>query len=287
MDLKKQLGVDTYLWTENFSKNDLWIFDKVKTMDCEWLDIAIGNPADFPVEETVKKIAETGIKVVTTHTLDASSNFISEDPKIREAGIQRMKDVVDINYAIGSPIVGGVIYAEWGYRSGKPRTEREWQLSVDCMKEVAKYAKSKGDLVIAVECVNRFETHILNIAADAVQYCKDVGYDNVKVHLDCFHMIREEDSFEKAVKTCGKEYLGYVHVCESQRGIPGTALVPWKEFFQAIKDIGYTGPMCIESFDPSFEVTNRLCSIWRSFAPSGEALAIQGLANLKKIIDEM
>jgi hypothetical protein len=32
-----------------------------------------------------------------------------------------------------------------------------------------------GDLVIAVEPVNRFETHFLNIAEDAVQYCRDVG----------------------------------------------------------------------------------------------------------------
>ena len=155
------------------------------------------------------------------------------------------------------------------------------------MREIAEYAKSKGNLIIAVECVNRFETHILNIAADAVEYCKAVGTGNVKVHLDCFHMIREEDSFKGAVETCGKEYLGYVHVCESQRGIPGTGLVPWKEFFTAIKEIGYDGPMVIESFDPGFEKTNRLCSIWRSFAPTGEDLAREGLANLRRIIDEM
>lgn len=69
-------------------------------------------------------------------------------------------------------------------------------------------------MTICVECVNRFETHFLNIAEDAVKFCKDVGTGNVKVHLDCFHMIREEKSFSGAVKTCGKEYLGYVHVNE-------------------------------------------------------------------------
>jgi D-psicose/D-tagatose/L-ribulose 3-epimerase len=121
------------------------------------------------------------------------------------------------------------------------------------------------------------------IAEDAVKYCKAVGTGNIKVHLDAFHMIREESSFSDAVNTCGKEYLGYVHVCENNRGIPGTGLVPWKEFFTALKKIGFNGPLTIESFDPSFKELNRLCAIWRKFADTGEELAVKGLANLRKI----
>jgi D-psicose/D-tagatose/L-ribulose 3-epimerase len=155
------------------------------------------------------------------------------------------------------------------------------------MREVAKYTKQRSDLIIAVEVVNRFETHFLNIAEDAVRYCDDVGTGNVKVHLDTFHMIREEESFTKAVETCGKEYLAYVHTCENNRGIPGTGLVPWEEFFRALKKVGYNGPLVIESFDPSFEEINRLCSIWRQFAESGEVLAVEGLKNLKAIAEGM
>lgn len=155
------------------------------------------------------------------------------------------------------------------------------------MREAAAYAKEKSDMEIAVEVINRFETHFLNIAEDAVKYCKDVGTGNMRVHLDCFHMIREELSFKGAVETCGKKYLGYIHVCESNRGIPGTGLVPWKEFFQSVKNIGYTGPLVIESFDPGFEELNGLCAIWRKFAESGEKLAIEGLKNLKAIAAEI
>jgi D-psicose/D-tagatose/L-ribulose 3-epimerase len=155
------------------------------------------------------------------------------------------------------------------------------------MREAAQYAKKGGKLTIAVEPVNRFETHFLNVAEDAVRYCRDVGTGNMKVHLDCFHMTHEESSFGGAVETCGAAYLGYVHVCESNRGIPGTGLVPWKEFFRALKKVGYLGPLVIESFDPSFEELSRLCSIWRKFADSGEALAVAGLRNLKAIAAEV
>ncbi|MHB1254446.1 MAG: sugar phosphate isomerase/epimerase family protein, partial [Candidatus Humimicrobiaceae bacterium] len=196
-----------------------------------------------------------------------------------------------IDYALDAKILGGVNYAGWGCLSGKPRTTDEWNWSVEAMKAAAGYAKENGDLVIAVEPVNRFETHFLNIAEDAVKYCKDVNGNgdvgNVKVHLDAFHMIREELSFTKAVETCGKDFLGYVHVCENNRGIPGTGLVPWKEFFTAIKKSGYGGPLVIESFDPSFEELNRMCAIWRKFANSGEELAVKGLANLRKIAESI
>ena len=159
--------------------------------------------------------------------------------------------------------------------------------SVTAMTEVATYAKEKGNLTIAVEPVNRFETHFLNVAEDAVRYCKDVGTGNMRVHLDSFHMIREETSFQGAVESCGREYLGYVHVCESNRGIPGTGLVPWKRFFKALKDVGYKGPLVIESFDPEFEELNRLCAIWRRFAASGEELAVKGKKNLEAIAAEV
>jgi D-psicose/D-tagatose/L-ribulose 3-epimerase len=100
-------------------------------------------------------------------------------------------------------------------------------------------------------------------------------------------MIREEESFSGAVKTCGKEYLGYVHVCESNRGVPGRGLVPWKEFFTALREINYEGKLVIESFDPGFVELNRMCAIWRKMADSGEALAVEGKRNLEAIISSM
>lgn len=276
-------GVDSYIWTERFLNKDLWIIPKAKELGFEVIDLAIGHPFEFPVQAVLEEQDRVGIQCVTTTTLGTDTNLISPDPAIRQRGIEHMKKMVDINRILGSKILAGVIYAGWGCLSGKPRTEQEWEWSVNAMREITQYAADNWDGILAVECVNRFETHFLNIAADGVQYCKDVGMPNIKVHLDCFHMIREEKSFAGAVKTCGKEYLGYVHVNENDRGIPGTGLVPFVEFFRALKEIGYDGPLTIESFDPSFEETNRNCAIWRSFAPSGEALAVEGLANLKRI----
>lgn len=278
-----EFGVDSLIWTEEFTEKDLPLIDKAKALGFDAIDINVSHPDRFPAKAVADRIKAVGITPVTTIGLPADSNLISPEEKIRKHGLETMKRMVDINIEIGSKILGGVIYAQWGYCSGKPRTDEEWEWSVGAMKEICGYAKKQSDLMLAVEPVGRFESHFINVAEDAVKYCKAVGTGNIKVHLDAFHMIREESSFGQAVATCGREYLGYVHVCENNRGIPGTGLVPWREFFSAMKAIGFNGPLTIESFDPSFKELNRLCAIWRKFADTGEELAVKGLENLKNI----
>lgn len=279
-----RFGVDTFIWTEVFTIKDLWIIHKAKELGFEAIDFAIAYPENFPLQEVKKELEGTGLEVITSITLDEKTNLLSDNPEIRAKGIKRLKKLVDINLELGSNILGGVNYAGWGCLSGKPPTQKEWDNSVSAMKEVATYALEKHPkLKICVEPVNRFETHFINTAETGVEYCKAVGTGNMAVHLDCFHMIREETSFKEAIYTCGKEYLGYIHVCESNRGIPGTGLVPWTELFRAVEMVGYDGPLVIESFDPSFEELNANCAIWRKFAETGEELAVRGLANLKRI----
>ncbi len=282
-----RFGVDSFIWAEVFEEKDLWIIAKAKELGFEVLDLAIAHPQTFPLEKVLREVKKVGIDVVTTTTLDGESNLISPDAAVRRVGVERLRQLVDINNALGSPILGGVNYAAWGYLTRRPRTAQEWDWSVTAMREVARYAKETGSVTICVEPVNRFETHFINTAEDAVKYCKDVGTGNVKVHLDTFHMNIEETDFVEAVRTCGKDYLGYVHTCENNRGIPGTGHVPWKEFFQALAKVGFHGPLVIESFDPSFEELSGNCAIWRHFAESGEALAVQGIRNLRRIAESV
>ena len=285
---KFKFGVDSFIWSEVFKEEDLWIIPRAEELGFEVIDIAVAHPETFPTQAVKEALAKTSLAVVTTTTLGADTNLISPDPAIRAAGVRSLKTLVDINKELGSPLMGGVDYAGWGCLTGKPKTDDEWNWSVEAMREVASYAKETyPGFKICVEPCNRFETHYINTAAEGIAYCKAVGTGNMGVHLDCFHMIREETSYSGAVKECGKEYLGYVHVCENTRGIPGTGLVPFAEFFQALEDIDYDGYCTIESFDPNFVELNGQCAIWRKFADTGEDLAIQGLANLQRIASDV
>ncbi|MDQ3654290.1 MAG: sugar phosphate isomerase/epimerase, partial [Chloroflexota bacterium] len=98
---------------------------------------------------------------------------------------------------------------------------------------------------------------------------------NVKVHLDTFHMLKEEDDIGAAIRACGSR-LGYFHACGSQRGIPGRDMVPWQSTFEALRDVDYDFCITIESFNPNQSIAP-LVAIWRDFADSPEQLATEGL----------
>jgi D-psicose/D-tagatose/L-ribulose 3-epimerase len=276
-------GLELLLWTGNFRKEDVSLIAHAKELGFDGVEIHLGHPDEVPVEEAKRALKENDMGVNFAVTLAEDTNPLSSDPAVRKKGVEFFKRCVDIAYKIsdGECGIGGVNYAAWGYFTGTSRTDQEWEWAVQNYREVARYAKEKR-IMLAVEPVNRFETYFINTAADGVRFCKDVGEPNVKVHLDTYHMIREEKNFYKAIVNTG-EYLGYFHACENERGIPGTGLVRWGEVYRALKDIDYNGWITIESFVPDIEELARLCAIWRKLAPSADALAGEGLKNIKAI----
>ena len=69
-----RFGVDSFIWSENFSEKDLWIIPKAKELGFETLDIAVAHPHVFPTDKVEEKVPEVGIEVVTTTTLNKNTN---------------------------------------------------------------------------------------------------------------------------------------------------------------------------------------------------------------------
>lgn len=214
--------------------------------------------------------------------LPAHANPIDPAANVRAAALAWSKRLIDLSAECGAKGYGGVIHVGWGYLTGTRRSAAEWQWAVEHFRQLAEYsARVAPDLTLNIEPVSRFESHFINIAADALAFCRVVDLPNVRVHLDTFHMIREEESISGAVQTCGP-LLGYVYACESQRGIPGRGQVPWLEFFRALRQANYNGCVTVESFDPNLPTIARLCCIWRQLADSPEQLATEGLRYIRE-----
>ena len=278
-----KFGIHSLLFSETFSERDLPLLDKARAMGFDALEIIPFDADNFPAAKVKQRAADLGLDIHTGIGLPAHANPISPDAGVRAAALTYSKRLIDLSAACGSKGYGGVTYAGWGYLTGTMRTAGEWQWAVEHFRALAEYAaRVTPGMNICVEPVNRFESHFINIAADAVAFCKEVGLPNVRVHLDTFHMIREEEDFCGAVKTCGP-MLGYVHACENQRGIPGRGQVPWLEFFRALHAVNYQGCVTIESFDPNMPNIARLCCIWRKLAESPDELANEGLRYVREV----
>jgi D-psicose/D-tagatose/L-ribulose 3-epimerase len=277
-----QFGIHSLLFAETFVEKDLPLLDKCKRMGFDAVEIIPFDPDGFPARKVRAAAADLGLTINTGYGMPERYNIISPEPRVRKAGIEFSKRLIDLSNEAGAKVFGGMIYCGWGYVTGRMRTQDEWKWGVEGYREIAGYAQRESELILGIEPVNRFESHFINTAADALKFIRDVGVPNVKVHLDTFHMIREENDITKCVlQTEG--YLGYVHACENQRGIPGSGLMPWVPFFRALKRVGYDECVTIESFDPSMEGIAKLCCIWRKLADSPEQLASEGLRFLKDV----
>ena len=108
----------------------------------------------------------------------------------------------------------------------------------------------------------------------------------MKVHLDTFHMIREENNMLEAIRTAGNAWP----TCTPARtsaAFPARARFPGATCCGTFKEIGYDGCITIESFDPNMPKIAKLCCIWRKLADSPEQLATDGLRFVKEVYAEV
>lgn len=279
-----KFGAYALIWTSNFTDKELSLFDKLKAMEFDGIEIPLGKPflKTLPKSGIKKKMEETGIKCVFSTGLDEKRNIISPDQSKRNQGVEYLKKCVEVAAEFGSDVLGGVLYAPWGGFTGLGRTLSEWEFCKESLLKVAEFAKSRK-IVLAIEPVNRFESYFLNTASDTKRLVGEIDSSNVRMQLDTFQMNIEENSMYEAIKVAGS-LLYHFHCCASHRGIPGTGHVEWDEVFKALREVNYSRWLVIESFTPKIiKGFGRQTAVWRKLAPSADAIAEQGLKFLKTV----
>ena len=110
----------------------------------------------------------------------------------------------------------------------------------------------------------------------------DVGAENVGLLLDTFHMNIEEKDIPTAIGRAAGRIVEF-HACSNDRGTPGEDHLPWTAIAEALRGARYEGPITIEAFTPEVREIARAVSIWRPLAKSQDALAKDGLSNLRAV----
>jgi D-psicose/D-tagatose/L-ribulose 3-epimerase len=275
-------GVQMLLFTDSFTEDKMHLVRKAKELGFDGVEVLISDPKSFPVEALRTALKEQCMGVNFAAALGPETNSISPDAAERAAAIDFLKKCTDVAYEItgGGCVLGGPNYAAWCYLTGRSPTKQEWQWAVDNYRKVCEYAARKN-ITMSVEVLNRFETHLFNTIEAACLFCSEVGLENAKVQPDTYHMNMEEKSWGKPIRNAA-ERIGYIHVIESDRGVVGTGLVDWQEFFSALSDIGYDGWLTVEAFTRDSEGLAGLTKIWRDPAESAEALASESLKALRE-----
>ena len=112
-----------------------------------------------------------------------------------------------------------------------------------------------------------------------------VDHPSVGLALDVFHLGIEEKHVGDALRAAGRR-LVHLQVAENDRGTPGTGSLPWGDVGKALREIGYTGRVVIETFSDRVGAIARAAAIWRPLAPDSDTLAREGLAFLRGLLAE-
>ena len=270
------IGASTWIWTSPFSDASTELIGRAKELGFDLLEIAVEDPALITAEVVREAGEQAGVGFTVCGAFGPDRDLSHEDPHVRETGMEYVRQCVDLAAALDAPHFVGPMYSAVGKTRMLEPAEREAQrdLAVESLKRVADYAAQRG-VALAVEPLNRFETDLINTSEQVLDLLDRIDAANVGVLLDTFHMNIDEKSFGDAMRLVGDRLL-QMHTCENDRGTPGTGHIPWDELFETVTDIGFTGPLVIESFTPELREIAKAVSLWRPLDAPSDELAERG-----------
>jgi len=239
------------------------------------VDLATVDPA--PVAAALDR---HGVTPAVSLALGPDDDVTSPDPDVVAQGLHRLREAVRFATLVGATYVGGVTHSAMR-RYLDPPTAAGRASAVRTLRTVAREAARHG-VVLGVEYVNRYESNLLNTAAQAAAFVDEIGEDNVVVHLDTFHAALEEADIADPAAVAGHR-IGYVHASENHRGALGTGSLDWQRLLRSLLAAGYAGPVTVESFSsavvgpgPSVDI-----ALWRPQWDDPDAVAAASLAFLR------
>ncbi|HTF67998.1 MAG TPA: sugar phosphate isomerase/epimerase family protein [Edaphobacter sp.] len=275
-----KLGVNTLIWSAAYNNSVEEVLPTIKEEGFDGIEFPIFRAADVSPTRIRSAMELNDLECNTVSIFVDGLNAISDDATIRKRSIQWLKDAVAITAECGADTIAGPLYCPVGYLPGRRRTADEWSWAIEAYQQVGD-TLTEHNVSLAIEPLNRFETYFLNTAEDAALLAEEVGHPKVGILYDTFHANIEEKSIGAGLLKIGK-YLKLIHMCENDRGIPGSGHVEWESVFNAIRQLEYNGWLTIESFGFALGDLSAAAAIWRDIESSPSAIAYEGVRFLRK-----
>jgi D-psicose/D-tagatose/L-ribulose 3-epimerase len=250
--------------------------DRLKEHGVGLLEIPMFRPEKIDTKRTRSFAAHYKVELFASLGLPASLDVV-ERP---DEGLEYLESAFRVCAEVGSSGLGGMTYGTIGKTTGRARTKKEIDGICRFLERAAKTARTYG-VKIGIEPRNRYETHLINRGIDAARIIERIGAENIFIHLDTYHMHIEEESFAAGFEAAAP-YLGYVQVSEANRDVPGRGMLNWDAAFKAMADIGYEGPITLESMSRVDADIASKSAMWDPVAENPDDVIEVGLPFLRE-----
>lgn len=281
----RPLGVNTWVWTSPLTDETVGpLLQRVADLGYDAVELPLEQTGDLTVDVVAAALAETGLLPCVVGAMAPGRDLVATDDATVEATQAYLLACVDLAARVGARTVCGPFYAATG---------RTWRMDAD--ERTAAYAQLREGLApvvaaaadrgvsLGVEPLNRYETSLVNTVDQALEALDGLLGPGLGLALDTYHLNIEERSSADAVRRAGR-HLVHVQVCGSDRGAPGGDQTDWPALLEALDDVGYAGPLVLESFTADNAAIATAASIWRPLAPTQDDLARDGLTFLRSLL---
>ena len=257
-----------------------YAIEKTAEYGFDMLEIILPASLDFDAKTTKKLLDKHGISGRCTLNLPTNCHI----PFYPEQATNIIKSAIDKVAEMEGDFLGGVLHSAIGTFTRNPCTLDEKVIIKQVFSEVADYAQ-KHNITIAPEPINRYESYVFTAADEVLDMIESIGKSNLGLHLDTFHMNIEERNFYEPIIQAGNR-LKHVHITESDRGMTGEGNVHWDDFFKALGEINYQGPLVLENFSSEITALVGPTSLWRPSKYNSEDLAKGSLLFMRNMVDK-
>ena len=276
--MNMKFGVHAGLWMARWTDEVAPILRVVADLGFDGVEVSLLGMTDDRAAAMGKLIRDHGLEVTCSDGLSRQADITSEDSDIRQAGLAHLQWAIRTAARLGASGLAGVIYAPWGVFDPARKLERT-KRSAEMLGQLDAELANHG-VTLGIEAINRFETDLVNTAAEATRLARDAGSAHIGVLLDTFHLNIEEKNIRDAIVGAG-EKLVHFHVSDNDRGVPGSGHVPWAQVVQGLEDSNYRGWIVAEMFVRPGNPASADLNIWRDIEPDVTLAAKQALAFMR------
>jgi sugar phosphate isomerase/epimerase len=232
-------------------KTTLERFEAAKSLGFQGIEVW-GRGLTTRVPEVAEATKATGV-VVSAVNHGRQGRLLDPDREQREQALAELRRSVVDGVDLGA--AGVILVPHFAdptlpdLTPYKSVVQLEYELLHNHLRTLSDYVYAIG-IDLYIEPVNRYETHFVNTLADAVRVRRKIkDHPHIKIAADLFHMAMEETNSAQAIREYGAD-LGYVHVADSNRRLPGQGMTDFAAIAAALREVGYDGWISLECGHP-------------------------------------
>jgi len=204
----------------------------------------LGEIEKHTAAEAKRILDDHGLAVFSLTPIDV--DLAHPDERAHRAALDYYLSLLDFAVGLCAPLIS--CHGAVGRIRPITTWQQEWTLMVEGVRVIAERAQKLG-LRVALELLNRYESHLLTSVEQGLRFLGEVGSPNLGLHLDAYHMNIEEPNPAGAVRAAGRG-LFLFHVADSNREAVGRGHTDFAALLRALDEIAYTGPIVVECAAP-------------------------------------